>query len=239
MSVKCKSIFWCCFAVYCLTSSVVGEELAKVTDEGASDPEDPAELFLLSEKATDRQDIKESLRLLLKSANENYTPAQVRLGEYLDYSEYDEDAVGWFMTAAFQGNIKGAFGLAKMYAEGEGVEKNEGKAFFWFKFAAEKDHIGAIKVLANAFEFGRLGKQIDLVQAKYWKDKLPALEAAKKREDDKLRESLLQKAKEKREMKAAEVKEKAAEREKFLEQKLIEIEAAKAAAEEDGEVTHP
>ena len=241
MSVKFKSLFWCYVIASCLSCSVLAEEIAKVADEGASDPKDPAELFALSEKATDRQDLKESLRLLLKSANENYTPAQVRLGEYMDYSEYDEDAVGWFMTAAFQGNVKGAFGLAKMYAEGEGVEKNEGKAFFWFKFAAERDHIGAIKVLANTFELGRLGKKIDLVQAKFWKDKLPALEAAKKREEDKLRESLLKKAKEDREKKAKEIKENAAEREKFLEQKAIERDAAKAAAAEEGLVgdTYP
>ena len=238
MSAGCKVLFLCCAAAFGLMSSAMAEEPAKVNvnepvkvvDEGADDPEDPVELFALAEKEMARQDLKVALRLLLKAANENYTPAQVRLGEYLDYSEYDEDAVGWFMTAAFQGNTKGAFGLAKMYAAGEGVEKNEGKAFFWFKFAAEKDHIGAIKVIANAYKTGLLGQEVNLQQAKLWEDKLPALEAAKLREELKEREEVKKKLLEKRQKEINEKIEKADEREKFLEEKALERAAAKKAA---------
>ena len=248
MSLKRKNLLWFCVAVLSLLPLVVVAEPAEVAVAepaevavvGSDDPEDPAEIFELAEKAMAKQDLKEALRLFFKSANENHTPAQVRLGEYLDYSEYDEDAVGWFMTAAFQGNTKGAFGLAKMYAEGEGIEKSEGKAFFWFKFAAEKDHIGAIRVIANAYKNGRLGKEIDLKQAKFWEDKLPALEAAYQRDIEKRKEELTKAAIEKRNKRIKELKVKQEEKKEFLEEKALERAAARKAAEENalqGEVS--
>lgn len=237
VSAKYKVLFLSYAAVLGLMSSAMADEPVKaaanepekVVVEGADDPEDPAELFALAEKEMARQGLKEALRLLVKAANENYTPAQVRLGEYLDYSEYDEDAVGWFMTAAFQGNTKGAFGLAKMYAEGEGVEKNEAKAFFWFKFAADKDHIGAIQVLVNAYKIGRLGQEVNLQQAKLWEGKLSALEAAKLREDLKEKEEVKQRIKEKKLKEINEMKANAAERQRFLEEKALERAADKDA----------
>ncbi|MDX8385682.1 MAG: hypothetical protein R8M11_04085, partial [Gallionella sp.] len=111
------------------------------------------------------------------SAMENYTPAQVRLGEYFDYAEYNEDAVGWFLMAAFQGNVSGAFGLAKMYSTGEGIDKREDKALFWYRFAAERNHLSSVRVLASAYKNGFLGVKEDLDEAQLWEDKIPRLMA--------------------------------------------------------------
>ena len=145
--------------------------------------ESPAEIFARAELAMQRTDAKAAVDLLREAAGQNYIPAQVVLGEWLDLSEFDEEAVGWFMTAAYQGNPAGAFGLGKMYSSGEGIAKSDEKALFWFRFAAEKNHLAAVKVMLSTYKYGKLGQKIDLEQANLWEDKLPALEEIQRKEN--------------------------------------------------------
>jgi hypothetical protein len=96
-------------------------------------------------------------------------------------TQENDEAVGWFLMAAYQGDAAGAYNLGQMYAVGEGVEKNSEKALYWIKHAAEKNYLPAVEVLASAYRKGNLGLTIDLDQAKNWESKLPALRAAAKK----------------------------------------------------------
>lgn len=226
---KYKSWFWSCAVVFGLLSSDALADTDKnvaaspVKDAAASPAKDevvdPVEAFARAERAIGLQDVKEAMELLRKSAEQNYAPAQVLLGELLDYSEFDDEAVGWFLTAAYQGNPAGAFGLAKMYSTGEGIQQSDEKALYWFRFAAERNHLASTKLMSVTYKKGLMGQKIDLEQAKLWEDRLPALEAAEKREIARKTKIAVEAAKKA----AKEAKEaKAAAREKYLESKAIE-----------------
>lgn len=223
-----NKLIWSLATLSCLFPVVA---IAEVLTESSNNPkatveveveEDPAEIFARAEEAMRRMDVKESVLALKKAAEMNYLPAQVFLGEYYDYSEYNEDAVGWFMTAAFQGSVTGAFGLAKMYASGEGIQQSNEKALFWFRFAAERNHFAAAQIMHSTYKQGLFGQQIDLEQAKYWEEKLPALQAFERKELEaqrKLAEERIAKAKEKQKAIQKELKE------KLLRQKALESES--------------
>jgi hypothetical protein len=137
-------------------------------------------------KLLDSEDIKEASILLHSAAEQNYTPAQVLLGEFMYGSEDYDEALGWFLTAALQGNAAGQFHLGEMYAFGFGIDKSPEKALFWIKKSADQNYLPAVKLLAENFKIteaneakkpsNRFGITQDADQAKYWGDKLPALE---------------------------------------------------------------
>ncbi|MHB1292721.1 MAG: tetratricopeptide repeat protein [Sulfuricella sp.] len=137
---------------------------------------DPAQDTARAEEAFSKGDLTQTIPLLKKAASEGYAPAQVRLGEILDVSEFNEEAVTWFRKAADQGSAAGAFGLGRMYALGEGIEKDPKKALYWIIFAAEKDYLLAVKLLAQAYRTGDLGLTVDPRQAQLWEAKARTLE---------------------------------------------------------------
>lgn len=139
---------------------------------------DPVQDMARAEKAFRAGDLTQTIPLLKKAANEGYAPAQVRLGEILDVSEFNEEAVTWFRKAADQGNAAGEFGLGRMYALGEGIEKDPKKALYWITLAAEKDYLLAVKLLAQAYRRGELGLTVDPQQAQLWETKARTLEKA-------------------------------------------------------------
>lgn len=142
---------------------------------------DPAEDMARGEEAFNKEDLSKAMEFFSKAAKQNYAPAQVRLGEILDTSEYDQEAVEWYRKAAEQGNPAGEYDLGHMYVSGEGVEENAEKALYWFRRAAEKNYLLAVKSLAHAYRKGELGLTIDLEQAKLLEDKASILEAAAKK----------------------------------------------------------
>ena len=144
---------------------------------------DPAEDLALGEKAFNNEDLSGAMALMAKAAKANYAPAQVRFGEILDASEYDKEAADWYRKAAEQGDAAGEYHLGHMYTVGEGVEKNPEKALYWFRRAAEKNHLLAVKTLADAYQNGLLGLTIDLNMAKLLEDKAKILAAAARRAD--------------------------------------------------------
>ena len=117
----------------------------------------PEEDFLAGEKVYDQGDVSQAMTLLRRAADAGHAKAQARLGEILDQAEFNEEAVDYFRKAAEQGEPDGEFGLASMYAAGEGVKKDQNEALVWFKRAAEKGHIQALKVVAGAYIYGDLG----------------------------------------------------------------------------------
>ena len=229
---KRMKIFW--FGIMYLSSlsfAVLAAPMTLIVDPVKEGEEiDPVETFARAEKAMDRADINDALFLLRAAAFENYTPAQVRLGEYFDYAEFDEDAVGWFLMSAFQGNVSGAFGLAKMYATGEGIGKREDKALFWYRFAAERNHLSSVRVLVSAYKDGLLGVKKDINKSQMWEDKIPRLMAIEKKEAKLRNELFVKKVEEGRASRKAAQEEGA---KKFLEMKEVEeAESAKAAENE-------
>ena len=117
----------------------------------------PADDFRAGSQAFRSGDIVQAMALLKKSADMGHAPAQALLGDILDQSEFNEEALAYYRKAAQQGNADGEFGVGSMYAAGEGVARDPAEALKWFTRAAEKDHVLATKVLAQAYMKGELG----------------------------------------------------------------------------------
>jgi hypothetical protein len=132
----------------------------------------PAEDSASAESEFARGDLKAALALWRKAAEAGHAPAQARLGDILDKSEDDEEAVAWYREAAGQGNAAGLFGLGQMYAKGEGVPKDGAKAFDYVLQAARKDHVDAAIMLVGVYRNGGLGQAPDPAAADAWEGKL-------------------------------------------------------------------
>lgn len=163
---------------------------------------DTAEDMARANDFYDSQQLVDAFKLMNKLAEQNYLPAQARLGEMLDYTEADEEAVGWYIMAAAQGDAAGAYGLGRMYLSGEGIKKDPAQALFWIRFAAEKDDLNALKAMADAYRKGAdsgLPVQVDLKQAEYWDAKKAPIEAAVLKVKEAKRQAYLKKLYEKQE----------------------------------------
>lgn len=135
----------------------------------------PAEDCALAEKEFARGDLVVSVALWTKAAEQGYAPAQARLGDVLDKSEQDDEAVAWYTKAAAQGNAAGQYGLAQMYLKGEGVKKDLEQARLHAMRAAEQGHPDATMQIMNAYRSGALGLARDAAQADAWELKVKAL----------------------------------------------------------------
>lgn len=142
---------------------------------------DPKEDVAQAKQALAREDIPEATKWLKKAAEQNYLPAIFELGSLQHSQDEFEEAFGWFMTAAYQGDAASAFNMGQMYIVGEGVEKNLEKGVYWIKLAAGKNFLSAQEVLVTAYKMGDLGLPIDLEQSKSWEAKANALRAAEKK----------------------------------------------------------
>ena len=148
---------------------------------------DDAEDMARANAYYDKQQMVDAIPIFMKLAEKNYLPAQPRLGDIMDYTEEDEQAVGWYIMAAFQGDAAGAYGLGRMYANGDGIKKDNGQALYWIKLAAGKDDLNAIKALELAYRTGvssGLQVAVDLKQAQFWEAKRKPLEEARKKAEE-------------------------------------------------------
>jgi uncharacterized protein len=116
----------------------------------------PAEDFASGRSAYETGDVRTAVSLLRKSADQGHAPAQVLLAQILDQSEQDEEALKYFKLAAEQGNRDGYYGLATMYASGEGVPRDLGTARGWMVKAADAGHAQAVQSVAIAYINGGL-----------------------------------------------------------------------------------
>jgi hypothetical protein len=80
-------------------------------------------------------------------------------------------AADWFLKAAEQGHADSEYRLAVGHLYGLGVKRDEAAALSWLRKAANHGHKRAQKMLARAYQDGRLGLVADPEQAKYWYDK--------------------------------------------------------------------
>ena len=133
---------------------------------------DTAQDFARAERLMREGDVATAMPLMRRLADqEGYAPAQARLGDLLDKSEDNEAAVAYYRKAADQGDADGAYGLALMYASGEGVARDAAESLRWMRVAAEKAHPQAINLLAQAYLAGEpaLKAQADFAaQAVQW-----------------------------------------------------------------------
>lgn len=135
----------------------------------------PAQDTELALKEFNRGDLAAAMALWRKAAMQGYAPAQVWLGDILDKSEEDQEAVDWYRKAAAQGSPAGEYGLGQMYAKGEGVKKDLAEARNHILRAAEKNYVPAVTMMMEAYRNGSLGVTRDLAQADAWEAKLIAL----------------------------------------------------------------
>ena len=139
-----------CFAAQTLLAAVFA---AQITWAAAAPQDD----FQAGYRAFHSGDIVQAMAILKRSADAGHAASQALLGDILDQAEFDDEAVAYYRKAALQGNSEGEFGLGKMYAAGEGVKRDEAEALKWITRSAERGHVLATKVLAEAFMKGELG----------------------------------------------------------------------------------
>ena len=130
---------------------------------------DNAEAYLeKANTAFEQADIVNAMSWYRKAAEFGNAEAQTRLAYLLDNAEENKEAIEWYQKAVQQGYPDALHGLAVMYAAGEGVPKNEPKAFDLFLEAANNDHTPSIRILALTYEEGNLGQPIDYELAVQW-----------------------------------------------------------------------
>lgn len=117
----------------------------------------PPEDFAAGEAAFRQGDVRGAIARLKAAADAGHPKAQALLGTILDRAERDEEAVRYFRLAADQNDADGAYGLAGMYASGEGVPRDIAQARQWMEKAASLGHRDAVNTLATAYLRGGLG----------------------------------------------------------------------------------
>lgn len=113
-------------------------------------------------------DLIQAMDLLNQSAQNGYAPAQSMLAYILDKAEDDERAFELFKKAAEQNDAAGQYGLAGMYAKGEGTQKDPQLAGEWMQKAAMQRYTLAMRAYAIALEKGEMGFDRDINQAVHW-----------------------------------------------------------------------
>ena len=136
-----------------------------IVSASAQDPE--AEL-LAGLEAWQSGDMVGAMNHFRVAADAGLPQAQAKLGYIYDQSNDDEKAVRWYREASLQHEPDGEFGLGEMYTKGEGVDQDFDMAIEMYMRAAVGGHAQARRVLANAYERGALGREVDEAEALRW-----------------------------------------------------------------------
>ena len=99
------------------------------------------------------------MRLLKKSANAGYAPAELLLGDIYANGQgvpkAPAEALKWYRKAADQGNPDAQRRLGVMYLNGEGVAKDDRVAVEWYRKAADQGNAKAQFNLGVMYQFGK------------------------------------------------------------------------------------
>jgi TPR repeat protein len=125
----------------------------------------PADDTALGEASLRSGDLITAMVYFRKAAEAGHGPAQARMGDMMDASELNAEAVQWYQKAADQGDPAGDNGLGRMHVEGKGVPKDPAKALAHFQRAAQKNFPPAMEALAAAHRTGTLGLPKNLQEA--------------------------------------------------------------------------
>ena len=101
-----------------------------------------------------QRDINEAIKWLTKASNQGYSEAQETLMKALNYLKFSEQ--DYVSTI-----------LANIYAKGEGVERDDAQAAYWYEKAAEKGNIDAQFNLGRMYHEGE-GVPEDYEKAFHW-----------------------------------------------------------------------
>ena len=146
-----KAFYWPVLVLLgALTGAVAAEVDSKYVEIGKKGIE-----------ASHRGDLMTAMTLLQQAAEQGYAPAQVELAYLLDKADYNEQAFHWYQQAAQLGDAAGQFGLASLYASGEGVGKDLEQARELFEQSVQQKHYPALYVVAQALEKGGMGFELD------------------------------------------------------------------------------
>ncbi len=118
-----------------------------------------------------KQDFFKAVELYKKAADKHYVFAYLRLSNSYKYSN-PEESIKWLEKYCETSNDKLYFvELAQSYDWGRrgmaDIPKNETKAFYWYKKAAESGKPDAMRMLGYYYEYGK-GTNKDLEKAKFW-----------------------------------------------------------------------
>jgi TPR repeat protein len=125
----------------------------------------PQEDYNAGRKAYLAGDVVGAMPALRRAADDGYAPAQSLYGYILDKAGYNEEAAQYFRRAADQGDADGQYGLAMLYARGEGVGRDAAAAREWLERAGNQGHKLAVVALSQAFLAGSLGFKADPADA--------------------------------------------------------------------------
>lgn len=128
----------------------------------------PEEDYQAGLKAFNEDDQVVAMEMLGKASEAGHAQAMVLLGDLLDRAERNEDAVKWYRAAANQGDLEGMINLALMYANGEGIAKDDGQAMAWLEKAAEKGSPRAMLIISNSYRGGDMGNSINYDKSFEW-----------------------------------------------------------------------
>lgn len=153
--------------------------LASVADKPAPAPVKPVveeiDQFRLGKSAFDAGEYSKAREIWLPLAESGDPRAQHAIARLYEKGKgVDRDfkaAADWFRKAAEQGHADSEYRLAVGHVYGLGVKRDETAALSWLRKAANHGHKRAQKMLARAYQDGRLGLVADPEQAKYWYDK--------------------------------------------------------------------
>jgi TPR repeat protein len=121
----------------------------------------PQDDFNAGRKAYLAGDVVGAMPALKRAADEGYAPAQSLYAYILDKAQYNEEAAKYFRGAAEQGDAEGQYGLAMLYAVGDGVGRDPAAARAWLERAGDQGHKLAVVALSQAFLDGSLGFKAD------------------------------------------------------------------------------
>jgi TPR repeat protein len=96
------------------------------------------------------KDETEAMKWYRLAADQGRADAQYQLGHLFYQQNNFAEAVKWFRLAADQGRPDAQSNLGVMYAEGEGVPRDDVQALMWFTLAADRNHKDAIENRDNA-----------------------------------------------------------------------------------------
>ncbi len=158
------------FAAFWLAMSLAPLGLAQETAP-AKEAVEEGEVLAKGLAAFSRGDLIAAMELYRNAAASGSNEAKVRLAWILDQSEDNAGALQLYTEAADAGYAAGQYGLAEMYANGEGVKRDLRRAVKLFEAAANGGHLRAMAVLAEAYREGGLGLVPSESKAKFWTDK--------------------------------------------------------------------
>jgi len=131
--------------------------------------------FKLGKKAYEADQYDRARDLWLPLAENGDIRAQYAIGRLYEkgrgVERNFETAISWYRKAAERGHADSEYRIAVGYAYGLGVARDEAEGLSWLRRAANHGQKRAQKVLAQAYEEGRLGLKADPERAKYWYDK--------------------------------------------------------------------